>query len=484
MIDRIPQVFVSYSWTTKEYQQLIIDLATRMRHDGVDIKLDVWDLKNGQDKYAYMEQCVTNPDIDKVLILSDKMYAEKADQRKGGVGDETTIISSEVYGHAEQQKFIPVVMERNDDGKEFLPAYLKSRMYVDLSETANYEEEYEKLLRTIFDEPIYRKPEIGERPRWLTEEKSDGLFPLKSAVKKIDSASLERLKRTSAREFVDLYIESMKQFYMKNIDKVTYLENFKAMKEYRNIFLDHLKSFSMTKHFGETIADEFEHLHNSLYNVYTFEPNTMSCGERDFDIFRLHVWELFLCTVAFMLHFELYSDIHELLSHTYFLRESSLGSERKPCSYEMLRFYSKMMEEVIKPTMDGDLSRKYTLVGHFICTEREYMPIYSAKAMANADLFLYQIYNGLDLDGLTEYGAWFPTLYIYADEYDSIWKRLKSKKFCEKIMLAFGVTTIDSLKGCIEKCTYDGNYRYFEAWHGAASAILTWIKAEDVATLP
>ena len=89
MHDRTPQVFISYSWTTKEYQQQIIDLASRMRHNGVDVKLDVWELKEGQDKYAFMEQCVTNPDIDKVLILSDKMYAEKADQHK----------------------FIPVVME-------------------------------------------------------------------------------------------------------------------------------------------------------------------------------------------------------------------------------------------------------------------------------------------------------------------------------------------------------------------------------------
>ena len=110
MLDRTPQVFISYSWTSKEYQQSIIDLASRMRHDGVDVKLDVWDLKEGQDKYVYMEQCVTNPDIDKVLILSDRVYAEKADKRKGGVGDETTIISAEVYGNAEQQKFIPVVM--------------------------------------------------------------------------------------------------------------------------------------------------------------------------------------------------------------------------------------------------------------------------------------------------------------------------------------------------------------------------------------
>ena len=133
LIDKRPLVFISYSWSSTAYKQSVIELATRMRHDGVDVKLDVWDLKDGQDKYVYMEQCVTNPDIDKVLILSDKLYSEKADLRKGGVGDETTIISAEVYGKADQQKFIPVVMERNTDGVAFLPAYLQSRIYRDLS---------------------------------------------------------------------------------------------------------------------------------------------------------------------------------------------------------------------------------------------------------------------------------------------------------------------------------------------------------------
>ena len=93
VLDKIPQVFISYSWTSQEYQEYIINIAKRMCHDGIDVKLDVWDLKDGQDKYVFMETCVSDPNIDNVLIMSDKEYAEKADNRSGGVGDETTIIS-------------------------------------------------------------------------------------------------------------------------------------------------------------------------------------------------------------------------------------------------------------------------------------------------------------------------------------------------------------------------------------------------------
>ena len=104
-----------------------------------------------------------------------------------------------------------------------------------------------------------------------------------------------------------------------------------------------------------------------------------------------------------------------------------------------------MLEDYIKPTMDGDLPRKFTLTGHYVCTEREYMPIYSGRSMANADLFLYQVYKGLELDGLTQWGPWFPVLYVYADEYDSMWKRLKSKRFCEKVMPIFCKFRLNSM---------------------------------------
>lgn len=483
MIDRIPQVFISYSWTNQEYQKSIVDLAARLRHDGVDIKLDVWDLKQGQDKYAYMEQCVTNPAIDKVLIMSDRVYAEKADTRKGGVGDETTVISSEVYKNVNQQKFIPVVMERNEDGEAFLPAYLNSRMYVDFS-AENKEKAYEELLRTIFELPEHRKPEIGKRPEWLTEEIPDGLYPLKDAVKKLSIAELRSMKEIAARDFIDYYIEALKQFYVQNIDNDTYLKNFASMKEYRDVFLEHLKTFSSTEHFGDTMADEFENLYNTLYCVDTFIPKARSCGNLEFDLFRLHVWELFVCTVTYMLHFELYSDIHELLEHTYFLRTSGIASERIPLSYEQFRFHSQMMEEIIKPSMKDELSRTYTLTGYYVCTSREYLPIYSGRAMANADLFLYQVYNGLELDDLTQYSAWFPMLYAYADEYDSLWKKLKSKRFCEKIMPIFGVKTIQELKNRIAKCKPDRNYYYSGAWRGHARAILECIDLQEIAILP
>lgn len=160
------RVFISYSWTSDAYQRAVVSLAKQLCHDGVDVVIDVWYLRPGHDKYAFMERCVTDASIDKVLILCDRAYAKKADARAGGVGDETVVITPQVYGRAEQERFIPVVMERGASGEAYLPAYLGSRMYVDLSGGVRAGQ-YEELLRCIFDKPRQVKPPLGTPPAWL-----------------------------------------------------------------------------------------------------------------------------------------------------------------------------------------------------------------------------------------------------------------------------------------------------------------------------
>lgn len=54
---KTPKVFISYSWAVKEWT---VNLATRLMNDGVETKVDFWDLKEGQDKYKFMESMVAD----------------------------------------------------------------------------------------------------------------------------------------------------------------------------------------------------------------------------------------------------------------------------------------------------------------------------------------------------------------------------------------------------------------------------------------
>ncbi len=117
-----PKPFISYSWTNPDHEAWVLTLATELREAGVDVILDKWDLREGHDAHAFMEQMVTNPDVKKVVLVCDEAYVRKADSRAGGVGTEAQIISADIYSRQAQDKFVAVVKER--DQKEeliFLP---------------------------------------------------------------------------------------------------------------------------------------------------------------------------------------------------------------------------------------------------------------------------------------------------------------------------------------------------------------------------
>jgi SEFIR domain len=44
-----PKTFISYSWTSKDHERWVLDLATALRDNGVDVILDKWDLREGHD---------------------------------------------------------------------------------------------------------------------------------------------------------------------------------------------------------------------------------------------------------------------------------------------------------------------------------------------------------------------------------------------------------------------------------------------------
>jgi hypothetical protein len=183
-----PRLFISYSWTNAQHEEWVLRLASELRESGVDVVLDKWDLKEGNDAHAFMESMVTDPSITKVILVCDRVYADKADGRSGGVGTEAQIISGEIYESTTQDKFVAVVVERDDEGKAYVPAYYRSRIYIDLSDTTTYAQNFEQLLRWIYDKPLYQKPALGRMPAFLEGDQSVALATSARFKRAIDAA--------------------------------------------------------------------------------------------------------------------------------------------------------------------------------------------------------------------------------------------------------------------------------------------------------
>ncbi len=167
--DKAPKLFISYRWSCKEHEEWVVALATSLVSLSVDVKLDRWHLKEGQDALAFMESMVTDDNIDKVLLICDRGYVERADEREGGVGVESQIVSAKVYNSTSQTKFAAAVLEYDAAGKPLLPVYLTNRIYFDLSTQERFTLGLEQIVRWCYGRPFYIAPKLGKRPGFLNE---------------------------------------------------------------------------------------------------------------------------------------------------------------------------------------------------------------------------------------------------------------------------------------------------------------------------
>lgn len=190
-----PKIFISYCRSSQG--RWAVELATRLRNDGVDVQMDVWHLKPGDDMYAFMERMVTDRSVAKVLILCDKEYCERSNKRKGGVGVEAQIISPALYGAVAQSKFIPILREFRRS-KAVMPAYLMNRYALDFSSEAGVDQHYPLLLDLIYgverEIPPLGRSKAGQRPTITTSMIGAGLAGMQvQDPKSVDPA--ERLAR-------------------------------------------------------------------------------------------------------------------------------------------------------------------------------------------------------------------------------------------------------------------------------------------------
>lgn len=473
--NQIPKIFISYSWNTEKF---VSDLANRLGADGVDVVWDKWDLKPGQDIYKFMEKSVNDPDITKVLLICDKTYRDKANSRIGGVGTETLIISSEIYQKVEQEKFIPLIIEKDEENEPFIPTFIKSRLFIDFSDSDKYEESYEELIRYIYGKPKYSKPKLGKRPDWLDEDKGN-YFPLKDLIKQIKGSNNDKKKSSCIAKFETNYIEALKEFYIKNITPQQAYDNFCKMKPVRDVYLDFLLIlYEETNDFSDIICQFFENLYNKVTCAFTFEKNPSCCNPDDFDVYHILIWELFICTIAYLRHISDYQSINLILKYTYFLDLSNFGKGNKlPKNYYCFMYYSRLIEEKYKSTTEH--KRLFTLLGDEIFKSREKLPCFSRKAITEADLFLYQVGSAFNFRyNMT--GLWFPRMYIYVENSLDEWERMKSEHFCKKnIFSLFGVSSIKELKECIAHCKSNNNIYYSDSFD-IAPVILDSISLDDI----
>jgi hypothetical protein len=163
--DEIPTVFISYSWDTPEHEAWVLNLATNLMKNGVNVILDKWDLRPlGKPLPNFMEKAISKSN--RVICVMTPNYKKKTEKSEGGVGYEYSIITAEIFADGvNTSKFIPLIRQGAEN--ESVPTALCGRKYVDMRKDAEFEDKFvHELLRDIHNAPKYKKPALGAKPKF------------------------------------------------------------------------------------------------------------------------------------------------------------------------------------------------------------------------------------------------------------------------------------------------------------------------------
>lgn len=280
------------------------------------------------------------------------------------------------------------------------------------------------------------------------------------------------------RQAADLFVETAKQYVLQDdmLEDEALLAAIDQTKGYRDLFMDFCESLIYS---GLPLSSTITKLIEQLYNVLHDEKRSVESGSVSIELYDFMIWELFICTTALLLHYEKYADVHDIIIHTYFLRQDNYNDYLVPRSFARFRAYIRTIEEVCKPK-SGQPSR-YTMQGDMLI-QRERKPILTKESISNADIVLYQL--GELLTNTSDwFNCWFPTTYVYHRAVQTIWLRLKSEEYCQSILPLFGAKTIPELKEIVKKSVEKGDICYRHAFAECAPSILSSIKAEEVASM-
>jgi hypothetical protein len=123
-----PKVFISYSWDDFAHKEWVKKLATQLRADGVDARLDHWHAVPGDQLPEFMEREIREADF--VVVVCTPGYKTKSEARVGGVGYEGGIMSAEVFAKQNHRKFIPILARGS--WTESAASWLGGKNYIDL----------------------------------------------------------------------------------------------------------------------------------------------------------------------------------------------------------------------------------------------------------------------------------------------------------------------------------------------------------------
>lgn len=153
------RVFISHTSSTEEAIEWVKELALFLMDNGIQARLDRFHLRRGMDLPQWM--CNELALAQKVIVVCDETYKQKADGRLGGVGWETMIIQGDIANlPPDSTKYQVIVREENIS--QGLPMYLKTKFAFHACPSDKGKSFRDELVRELLDLPLDERLEARQ----------------------------------------------------------------------------------------------------------------------------------------------------------------------------------------------------------------------------------------------------------------------------------------------------------------------------------
>jgi hypothetical protein len=452
-----PRTFISYSWSSQEHEGWVLQLATELEESGVKVILDKWDLKEGADKYAFMETMVTDPTVRRVVVVCDRVYSEKADGRTGGVGTETQIISKELYDQVDitdqKQKFVALITEKDEEGKPYVPTFLRNRIYIDMSDDSLRAQNFDQLLRWIYDKPLYKRPDRGKPPLHILTESGISLGTASRLRFAIEALRQGRASALGAvNDYFDTFVRNLEVFRIepqegKEFDEQV-IESLAAFLPYREEAVDLILAiarFQPSSEMYQAIRTFFENL-----LPYRLVGENPKLDDPSADNFKFILNELFLYAIAALLKRSKFNGVNQLTAQGYFVPTSS--PEQSKGGYIGYTLFRGYLESLNHRNSRLQNVRQHNLMAELL-RDRAKRTDLNFEEIMQADFILY-LRDELTSDDKLNFGrSWFPYTLVFAPRWRSpfeLFLRSESVTYFDQLKVALGIANKEAIERLLE----------------------------------
>ena len=343
----------------------------------------------------------------------------------------------------QQDKFIPIVCEFDENREACLPTFLRGRLFIDFSSADAEATNYERLLRRIFDKPEHIKPAIGKPPVFITADTIPA-NPLNGKMRAYREALLSGRTNTHVLldDYLERFIEELETRRIRTEGKQpfddTLVLSLEGMKPLRDDFIEICDSWLRSSDKADFVPRLVQVLER-LLDLGQRPSDTDQWNERWGENFRFLSHELFLCVVGLLLRHQQFSMLKEIFETQFVLPASDKPRNVKAGSFNILYEYSEVLVERSKRLQLGRIDLQADLL-----KQRATSKALPFHWLQQADLLCFVrslMFN-------TDESPWYPKTLLYARWVSTfeVFQRAESTAFYKRLASVWGDLSPDEFR--------------------------------------